>query len=84
MELFDWPSQLTQQARAHPLGNFLVENIQRTLQNGVYIVSDYSGYGAPDIAMAQVASLFGRQHRVTFYRASDLLPERRENNHKQS
>ena len=84
-ELFDWPPQLTQQAMdLHPLGKVLVDNIVKSLHYGIYLVSDYSGYGAPEIALSKLAGLFGRRHRVTFYRASDLLRERRENNYKQA
>ena len=77
-ELFQWPSQLLDRMLLHPLGQTLRANLQQAFNHGLLVSTDYSGYGSPEIALRSIASaLQAPPEALTFWRASDVLPQRK-------
>ena len=77
-ELLQWAPQLLQRLLTHPVGGALRANLQAAFRDRVMVVTDYSGFGSPEIALSSLASaLQADPGSLTFWRASDLLESRR-------
>ena len=77
-ELLQWAPQLLQRLLTHLVGGALRANLQAAFRDRVMVVTDYSGFGSPEIALSSLASaLQADPGSLTFWRASDLLESRR-------
>ena len=80
-ELFKWPAQFLEQARAHPAGRLMEENLRLTYKDGIVVSTDYSGYGSAELAMRHIGAILQADSsevgEVVCWRASDIMKRRR-------
>ena len=76
-ELFQWPAQFLEQARAHPAGRLMEDNLRLTYRDGVVVSTDYSGYGSAELAVRHIGAVLQAGTECIFWRACDLMEKRR-------
>ena len=56
----------------------MAENLRDAFSRGITVVTDYSGFGSPELALHSLADAMGfHDDALLFWRASDLLSSRR-------
>ena len=76
-----WPEQMLQRARLHDaaLGDMMEANLRDAFAKVIYVVTDYSGFGSPEIALSNIGACIGMpSDKIRFWRACDILPGRRQ------
>ena len=76
--LFEWAPQMLEQLDRHQLGPHIRTNLLEAFSQGVTVVTDYSGYGSPELALHSLSEALGfPSTSVNLWRASDIMPDRR-------
>jgi hypothetical protein len=79
--VWDFSTAAIEQLKADPKGEFFMDNLKEAITEGVFVNTDYSGFGCAEMATRMIIDAASKAldcvAPVTFWRASDILPHAR-------